>query len=71
MAYCLFPLLNDPRGACHRARSLRRNLAFGRPCEDPDHEAAMRFGGKAPRQRPILLGGMKAMVQRGLSYLGS
>ena len=31
----------------------------------------MRFGGKAPRQRSILLGGMKAMVQRGLSYLGS
>src|ERR1041385_6873008 len=50
---------------------VRRNLAFGRPAEDPDHEAAMRFGGKAPRQRPILLGGMKAMVHRGLSYLGS
>jgi hypothetical protein len=63
-----FLLLNDPRGACHRALSMRRNLAFGRPGEDPDHKAAIRFGGKAPRQRPSRFA-QKAIAEGVVSFM--
>jgi hypothetical protein len=44
-------ITNDPRGARHSARRSRRNLVFGGPTREPDHEAVIRFGGKAPRWR--------------------
>ena len=37
-------------GSCHRARSSRHNLVFGRSV-GPDHDAVMRIGGEAPRRR--------------------
>ena len=38
---------------------------------DPDHDAAMRIGGKAPGRRPILERGMRAMGRTGHRHLGS
>jgi hypothetical protein len=42
---------NDPRGARHSARRSRRNIVFGGPTREPDHEAVIGFGGEAPRWR--------------------
>jgi hypothetical protein len=42
---------NNPRGARHSARRSRRNLVFGGPTREPNHEALIRFDGRAPRRR--------------------
>ena len=52
-------MTNDPRGARHRAHSLRRNLVFGRIFPDPDHDAVIRIGGEAPGGGPILESGVE------------
>ncbi len=41
---------NRGEPAIARANS-RRNLVFGDPTQEPNHEATIRFGGKAPRRR--------------------
>jgi hypothetical protein len=43
---------SNPRGARHSARSSRRNIVFGGPTWEPDHEAFIRFGGRAPKGGP-------------------
>src|SRR6516225_2392943 len=58
-------MYDDPRGARHRAPTSRRDLAFGGPLwirtmKQPYASVAKLRGGE-----PILLGGMKAMVQPG------
>ena len=45
------------------ARVARHELVFGRPRRS-HHDAVMRIGGEAPRGRPILNRGAKAIVQR-------
>jgi hypothetical protein len=44
----------EPRGARHRARRFAPQPCIRlNPGTDPDHEAAMRFSGEAPRGGPI------------------
>jgi hypothetical protein len=40
-------------------------------CLDPDHDAVMRIGGKAPGGGPILSVGIDAMSATGSRHLGS
>ena len=40
---------------------LRRNLVFGGPASGPDHEAIIRFGGKAPGRRAHSSNGVATM----------
>src|SRR5579883_1701179 len=66
-------------GGCRLARALRTSegslalRAIARAATlysvgsagDPDHEAAMRFGGEAPRERAHSVGGIAAIAQVG------
>jgi hypothetical protein len=55
-------LLSDPRGARHWGTSSCHRLVFGR-IVDPDHDAVMRIGGKAPGGGPILSVGIECQVR--------
>jgi hypothetical protein len=50
------------RGACRRARNARHNLVFGWVHGNPDHEAAIRFSGKAPKWQVHSGLGIEAMA---------
>ena len=54
-----------PRGARLGRKTSRRDLVFGWTSLDPDHEAAMRFGGEAPGRRAHSHLGIEAMPLHG------
>jgi len=54
--------VEDPRGARHWAY-LRATDLYAVGSFDPDHDAVMRIGGKAPGGGPILSVGIKCQVR--------
>jgi hypothetical protein len=55
----------DPRGARHWAH-LRATDLYAVGSFDPDHDAVMRIGGKAPGGGPILSVGISARFEYGV-----
>ena len=64
-------LRDDTRGARHWGASLRAETCMRSVCLDPDHDAVMRIGSKAPGGGPILSVGINAMSATGSRHLGS
>src|SRR5438876_8054009 len=60
------------RRACHGWRLSRHNLVCGGSTKDPNHDAALRIGGEAPRGGPILSPSTwKSWAGAGHRHLGS
>ena len=55
----------DPRGARHWGAHLRATNLYSVGSLDPDHDAVMRIGGKAPGGGSILTVGISAMFEYG------
>src|SRR5215469_323300 len=61
----------NPRGARHWGAASRRQTCMRQVRLDPDHDAVMRIGGKAPGGGPILSVGIGATSTTGSRHLGS
>src|SRR5262245_10899666 len=57
---------DDPRGACHWCAIECATSLYSVGSGDPDHEAVIRFGGKAPRRRVHSPSGIAAIAGFGL-----
>ena len=61
----------NPRGARHWGAASRHQTCMRQVRLDPNHDAVMRIGGKAPGGGPILPVGISAMSATGSRHLGS